>query len=99
MGSTDESASLNEVSTLPGMAKAPYLGTWVMKDKGMDSFEFFANKASKLVLKDPVRVPESSCPQLSKIWSAAWVLVRYGLGFQDYESQIKAYILTSFYKA
>ena len=38
LGSTDESASINEDSTLPGMSKAPYLGTWVMKDKGMDSF-------------------------------------------------------------
>jgi len=35
LGSTDEAVSLNEVSTLPGMGNAPYLGTWVMKDKGM----------------------------------------------------------------
>ena len=68
-GATDEAAGLNEVPALPD---APYLGTWVMKDKGVDSFEIFANIASKLVLKAPVRVPESSCPQLSEIWSAAW---------------------------
>ena len=37
MGLTDEAASLNEGSTLPGMQNAPYLGTWVMKDKGMGS--------------------------------------------------------------
>ena len=69
-GATDEAAGLNEVPALPD---APYLGTWVMKDKGEDSFEIFANKASKPVFKEPVRVPESSCPQLSKIWSAAWL--------------------------
>ena len=37
-GATDDAASLNEVSTMPEMANAPYLGTWVMKDKEMDSF-------------------------------------------------------------
>ena len=47
-GATDEAAGLNEVPALPD---APYLGTWVMKDKGEDSLEIFANKASKLVFK------------------------------------------------
>ena len=95
MGLTDEAASLNEGSTLPGMQNAPYLGTWVMKDKGMDSFWSFS------ILYD------SYMDHI--IWSINdmenWVPVRQSDSEQsgrikktDSESMVKESILTNFSK-
>ena len=67
MGSTDESANLNEVSTLPGMAKAPYLGTWVMKDKGMDSFTSnFVNVLVFLIIDHKTTIQIGDCDDFLK---------------------------------
>merc|ERR1711953_1057906 len=51
LGSTDEAASLNEVSTLPGMQNAPYLGTWVMKDKGIYFDQFLQSMNVNIVMR------------------------------------------------